>query len=141
LENTARAWVPVLLALGVLTDPASADELPVFCRGMWEVQHTLGTERTESKRCTNPTEDMRHQNAMLEKAGCRFPLVTKSGSTYRFSAGRSVKDPSGMYMNSRTASVLTVESDSAYRVQVEATTHGQPTKELLVVRHLRDCKN
>jgi hypothetical protein len=41
---------------------------------------------------------------------------------------------------SRSTTVITVKSDSAYRVEVNGSTAGQATKELLVARRIGDCK-
>jgi hypothetical protein len=119
---------------------AHADELPVFRRGMWKFQRTVGAKTIEVEKCSSPTEDMKKQNAMLEKSGCRFSPVKKSGNAYTFTAECSVKGPSGAVTSSRSTTVLTVESDSAYRVEVTGSAAGQAMKELLVARRVGDCK-
>lgn len=50
-----------------------------------------------------------------------------------------MKMPSGATMNTRSKSVLTVESGSAYRVEVDVVTDGQPSKEQLVAKRIGDC--
>lgn len=94
-----------------------------------------------SKKCTSPSDDMKRQNAMLEKAGCRFSPMKKKGNTYTFTTECTVKNPSGGTLIGRTTSIITVESDSAYKVQVDGTANGQSTKELLIARRVGDCKN
>jgi hypothetical protein len=44
----------------------------------------------------------------------------------------------GLHVQSK--SVITVESDSAYKVEVTSTGAGVPTKELLVAKRVGDCK-
>jgi hypothetical protein len=113
----------------------------MFRQGLWEFQRTVGTQKTVNKKCTSPNEDMKRQNTMLEKAGCRFSPLKESGKTFTFTAECTLKGLSGGSMTNRTTSVITVESDRAYQVRVEGTTNGQSTKELLVARRVGDCKN
>jgi len=47
------------------------------------------------KKCTSPNGDMRWQNAMLEKAGCRFSSMKKYGNIYTFTVECTMKNPSG----------------------------------------------
>ena len=42
-------------------------------------------------------------------------------------------------MSSRSTSVISVESDSAYRVEVDVVTDGQSSKERLVAKRIGDC--
>lgn len=127
-----------LLALSVLSIPVGAEDLPVFRQGMWDFQRTVGTQNMHTQKCTSPNDDMKRQNAMLEKAGCHFAPLKKAGKTYTFTAECAVKNSS---ITSHTTTVITVESDSAYTVQVDGTTNGQPTKELLTARRIGDCKH
>ena len=134
----------VLTVLGILVftavcRPSLADELPAFRQGMWKFERTVGKEKFEVTKCTSPSEDMRKQNAMLEKGGCRFSPVKKSGNVYTFTADCSIKTPSGAAISSRTTSVMTVESDTAYKIEIDGVTDGQTTKELLVAQRIGDC--
>ena len=106
---------------------------------MWKFQRTVGGKKIESTKCTSPTEDMKKMNAMLEKSGCRFSPVKKSGNVYTYTADCSMKMPSGATMSSRSTSVMTVESDSAYRVEVDVVTDGQSSKERVVAKRIGDC--
>jgi Protein of unknown function (DUF3617) len=124
-----------LLALSVLSIPVSAEDLPVFRQGMWDFQRTVGTQKMNTQRCASPNDDMKRQNGMLEKAGCHFSPFEKAGKTYTSTAECTVKSQS-----SHTTTVITVESDSAYTVQVDGTANGQSTKELLTARRTGDCK-
>jgi hypothetical protein len=127
-----------LLALSVLSIPVGAEDLPVFRQGMWDFQRTVGTQKMKTQKCASPNDDMKRQNAMLEKAGCHFAPLKKAGKTYTFTAECTGKNPS---ITSHTTTVITVESDSAYTLQVDATAGGQSTKELLTARRIGDCKN
>jgi hypothetical protein len=113
----------------------AGEDLPVFRQGMWKFTRTVSGKPVESSKCTNPTDDMKRQNATLAKAGCTFSSIRKAGNTYTYEANCTM--PGGM--TSRTTSVLTVESDSAYRLEVNGTVNGEPTKETLVARRVGDC--
>lgn len=130
-----------LLALSALSSLVVAQELPVFRQGMWEFQRMVGSQKMTTKNCTNPSEDMKRQNTMIEKAGCRFSPMKKAGNTYTFTADCKMKSPPGGSLESHTTTVMTVESDSAYKLQVDGTTNGQSTKETLMARRVGDCKN
>ena len=128
-----------LLVSTLLCGPALSDDLPALRQGLWKFQRTVGGKKIETTKCTSPTEDMKKMNMNLEKSGCRFTPVKRSGNVYTFSADCSMKMPSGPTMNSRSTSVITVESESAYRVEVDVVTDGQPSKERLVAKRIGDC--
>jgi hypothetical protein len=77
-------------------------------------------------------------NATLEKSGCRFSPVKKSGNVYTYTADCSMKMPTGATMNSRSTSVMTVASESSYTIEIDAVTDGQSSKELLVAQRVGD---
>ena len=108
-------------------------------QGLWNFQRTVNGEKIEATKCTSPTEDMKTMNAKLEKSGCRMSPVKKSGNVFTYTADCSMKMPTGATMNSRSTSVLTVESDSSYRLEVDAVTDGQASKERLVAKRIGDC--
>ena len=86
------------------------------------------------RKCGNPAEDMKRQNAQLTAAGCRFSPVRQAGNTYTFTAQCSM---AGMQVQSR--STLTVEGPGAYRLFVESREGGGTSKETLVARRVGDC--
>jgi len=136
-------WI-VTMALSVLLPvafctPAFPDELPALRQGKWNFQRTVGEKKLDVTKCTSPAEDMKKQNAILEKGGCQVSPVRKSGNVYTFTANCSIKGPSGAMISSRSTSVITVESDSAYKIEVDVVTDGQSSKELLVARRIGDC--
>lgn len=119
-----------------------ADELPVLAPGMWEFKRTVESQgaggkpmNVENRKCTDPTAEMRKSNDMLAKQGCTFTPVSKSGATYTFSSDCRIQ---GVRYQSR--SVITVESASAYRVDVTSSGSGPSTKEVLVAKRTGDCK-
>ena len=117
----------------------ASDDLPAFRQGMWKLTRTVAGKLVETHRCTNPGDDMKRQNAMLQKAGCTFSPVRRSGNTYTFDTDCALNGPRGGGMTSHTTTVMIVEGDSAYRLEVTGTQDGAPMKETLVARRDGDC--
>lgn len=136
---TPIAGAFALVALVGASCPAIADELPTLRQGLWEFQRNVGPKKVESTRCLSPTEDMKRQNAMLERNGCEFSPVKQVGNTYTFGASCPMKTPGGE-IRSTSTSVLTVDGDSSYRLEVHGSLDGESTSEKLVARRVGDCK-
>jgi hypothetical protein len=128
-----------LIVSTLLCGPAFADDLPALRQGLWKFQRTVGGEKIESTKCTSPTEDRKKMNAKLETSGCRFSPVKKSGNVYMYTADCSMKMPTGATFSSRSTSVMTVVSESSYKIEIEVVTDGQSSKELLVAQRIGDC--
>jgi hypothetical protein len=133
------ATVIVILMSLLACSPVLAADLPTLRQGLWKFQRTVGGKNIETTKCTSPTEDMKKMNAKLEKSGCRFSPVKKTGNVYTYTADCSMKMPSGATMNSRSTSVMTVVSESSYRIEVDAVIDGQASKELVVAQRVGDC--
>ena len=133
------AMVTAFLVSTLLCGPALADDLPALRQGLWKFERTVGGKKIERTECTSPTEDMKTMNAKLEKSGCRFSPVKKLGNVYTYTADCSIKMPTGATMNSRSSSVMTVAGESSYKIEIDAVTDGQSSKELLVAQRTGDC--
>ena len=129
--------------LGLVPPALRADDFPRFREGLWEFARTMdmggGPKTLSSRRCTEPGEDMRRQNALFAKMGCSVSPVTRKGSVYRF-----VADCKGAGTGAVVSqSVITVESDSAYTVEVESSGDTGPgggkRSETLKARRIGDC--
>jgi hypothetical protein len=132
----------LLLALTALLAaiPALADDPPQFRQGLWEFDRAAGAQRMHKAECTSPTDDMKRQNETIAKGGgCKFSPPVRAGATYTFSADCTMSGPGGP-VSFRSTSVMTAESDSAYRIEV-TTTGGAlpPVKETLTARRIGDC--
>ena len=121
-----------------LAPAAMAAELPTFRPGLWEFKRTVeggrGPQTLANQKCTNPTEDMKKGRQSLAGVGCTFTPLTQSGSSYTFTADCLIQG-----VKRQSKSVITVASDSAYTVDVEAHQGGASTKEHLVARRIGDC--
>jgi len=142
--NKAAIAVALLATVGFATMlPARADEPPRFRQGMWEFDRTApGGQKMHTTQCTNPSDDMKRQNEMIEKrGGCKISPMQQSGNTYTFSADCNMNSPQGGMVSFRSTSVMTVENDSAYKIDV-TTSAGQPGpmgKEQLTAHRIGDC--
>ena len=123
---TAAPWV------------ARADEVPLLRQGLWEFQRTAGVNKFAATECIDPSEDLRRQHAALEKMGCKLSPPQRAGSTYTYTADCSVKLPSGAVTFS-TTSVLTAESDTAYRIENRLTSQGGTSNEMITAQRVADC--
>lgn len=137
----ALARFAVLLAATLVTGRVAADDWPALRAGMWEFSRTIETpgasgkpQDIQKKDCTNPTDDMKKQNDMLTKAGCKFSPVVRAGNTYTFSATCTMQGASGT-----SKSVLTVQGDSAYEIRVDSDFGGKKTHEVLRAKRTGDC--
>ncbi len=130
-----------IAALCATGTAAAADEWPPLRQGMWEFNRSIETpgkggkpQTMQMKECTNPTEDMKRQNEMLSKGGCKFSPVTRSGNVYSYSAQCKMQGMAGT-----SKSVLTVDGDSSYMIRIESDFGGEATREVLRARRTGDC--
>jgi len=126
------------LLLAGLGLTAIADELPVFRQGLWEFNRSVdgGDGRPvalTTQKCTDPTADMKAKNEAA-LGTCKMTPITRSGDLYTFTLECTIQ---GVSMKSK--SVITAESDSAYRIDVETRQAGHTTRELLGARRIGDC--
>jgi hypothetical protein len=147
-SSESSRWFVVLTVVALvaalattLAGVASADPWPTLRPGMWEYQRTMVRSNQPGKptvitkrKCGNPTEDMKRQNAQLTAAGCRFSPVRKTGNVYTYTAQCSM---AGIQVQSK--STLTVESPDAYRLFVESREGGGTSKETLIARRVGEC--
>lgn len=134
----------VLVACAAPGLSSAADTIPKFRHGEWEFTRRAADAPKDAqafsvKECVNPTDAIRNQNEMLAKVGCQFVPPKVSGNTYTYEAECNIANV-GL---SRSRSVLTRISDSAYTVAVESEglKEGKPIKtaETLTARRLGDC--
>ena len=142
LLGSVPASFIMVLAATVVTGPAAADDWPALRTGMWEFSRTIETPGTpgkpqiiQTKKCTNPSDDMKKQNEMLKKSGCTFTPPVRAGNTYTYSATCNIQGATGT-----SKSVLTVEDDSAYSISIESDFAGTSTHEVLHARRVADCR-
>jgi len=133
--------ISILAALLANAATAAAQEWPALRHGMWEFNRSIETvgkagkpQTVQTKECTHPTDEMKRQNDMLSKAGCKFSPLARAGNVYTYSALCRMQGIAGT-----SKSVLTVDGDSAYTIRVESDFGGEATRELLQARRTGDC--
>jgi hypothetical protein len=137
--GTKLAPVAGVVAVAVLSVGIARAEEADLRQGLWQFERTVGGRKLQTQECTDPNDDMDRQNAMLAKSGCKFSPPQRVGSTYTFSAECAVKPPGGETVTAHSTSVMTVQSDSAYTVDITTTGAGTTTQERLVARRIGDC--
>ena len=127
------AGVALLFAILFTQALACADELPTFRPGLWEFHRTMGGKSTEMRKCIDPNENI------LQKAGCTFSSIQKSGNIYTVIAECPAENPRIPELGGRTTVVIDVKSDSFYQVVSEGLVDGHPVKEYLDARRRGNC--
>jgi hypothetical protein len=133
--RVAVALVASLFALG----SAHAEDPPAFRHGLWQFDRTLGAQKLQTKECTSPSEELRRQNELLTRSGCKFTPTERSGNVYTFSAECKINSPGASTVSARSTSVMTVDNDSAYKVEITTTGAGTSTEETLIARRIGEC--
>lgn len=118
---------------------ASAGEYPALLPGLWELQRSIGSQKTTTRKCSDPVADVKRQNAMLEKAGCRFSPATRAGNLYSFEADCAIHTPGGATTHAVSRTVIVAESNSSYRLHVKTSRNGHPSEETLTARRVGNC--
>lgn|SRR5512136_2773711 len=125
--------IALLLGLLLVYSTVSADPLPTFRQGMWYFHRTMAGKNMETKKCVDPSGDI------LQKGGCKLSSVKKSKNTYTFTADCPAVAPTIPELGGRMTVILTVVSDSFYKVESQGTINGQAVKEFLDARRTGDC--
>jgi hypothetical protein len=117
---------------------ARADEVPLLRQGLWDYQRTVGTQKFAATECIDPSEDLRRQHAALERMGCKVTPAARNGTTYTYAAECSLRLPSGA-VNFSTATVLTADSETAYRIESRMVNGGVTSNESITAQRVADC--
>ena len=140
-SGVRRVVAVTLLAcasLAALSVASLAEELPLFRKGLWQFKRSVhggaAPQEMTTQKCTSPSDDMRARNEKAAHDGCKVSPLTRSGSSYHFTfecvlQGTSISSDS----------VITVESDSAYHVEIDSRVGSAHTKESLDAKRLGDC--
>jgi len=134
-------WIGFGIGFIFLSRIARAEDLPSFRQGLWEFNRTVETigspgkpQTLTTKKCTNPTEDMKKQHELVSKTGCKFSPAVRTGKTYTFTTECNIQG-----VTTKSTSIMTVENDGAYTVKVESRSGAQGTNETLQARRTGDC--
>jgi hypothetical protein len=120
---------------------AEVVQLPAFRPGMWKFERTVETRTGgapttfSNTKCADPTAEMKKRNALFLSQKCVIAPLQREGNLYTFSAQCTVQ---GKTVNSLT--LLTVDSPTAYHLQINSHGEGPATKEAVVATRVGDCK-
>jgi hypothetical protein len=137
-----RRWIRwIALAASFVPLCAFAQELPPLKQGMWEIKRTVDlpgaagqAQLIENRQCTDPSANMKRQNELVAKSGCKTSPVAKEGNAYTFSVECEIQ---GTRMQSK--STITFAGDSEYRIDIESQGGGRTTREVLSAHRIGDC--
>jgi hypothetical protein len=145
MRNMHRAAVAGLAALA-LSGPcsparAAAGDFPVLKPGLWEYQRTVAAKSAQAKaptqtvrQCTSPSEDIKKKWTQLASADCKFSPIAHDDNRYTYT---SVCRRNELALQMR--SIITVNSDSDYRINTEWYGPGGGSKEVVTARRIGDC--
>jgi hypothetical protein len=137
--NAASRFVVLQCALAMICLAGAARaETPVFKQGVWEYERTSGLNKYGAKECIDPSKEMKQQDSALDKMGCKRSSAQQGASIYTSTAECTVKLPSG-FASWTTTSTLTVESDSAYRMETRIVRYGRTVDEVVTAHRVADC--
>jgi len=136
----AVAFVLALAAIATVAHAAAdATGLPELRRGMWELRGIAEGRNVEGRKCTSPIRDITEENGVLVRAGCRISPIERLGNRYTFKTACEMRTRSGRELTSYRTSVLTVDGDSLFRLQVRGTTNGKPIAETVTWTRVGEC--
>jgi hypothetical protein len=132
-------WTAIAAAFAPLC--AVAEELPALRQGMWEIKRTVAVAGTagpaqliENRQCADPSANMKRQNELVAKSGCKTSPVARQGNAYTFSVECEIQ---GTRMQS--TSTIMFAGDSEYRIDIESHGGGRATKEVRSAQRIGDC--
>ena len=119
---------------------------PVFAKGVWSFERSLEVSSHNAvvpnakrvrvappvTRCVDPTEAMKEIFRSVSIGSCRSTAPERTKNTYRFAQRCDHLGP--------VTTVISVESETAYRETNELTVGSSPRKEIVVARRLGDCE-
>lgn len=139
LPHVAGVGAALMLAWGV----SRAEEWPEVQHGLWETERSMENEAGSLKDsiCTNPIEDLKKLNRTLEQnSDCQYDPPSKDGDSYRYRTECAMNNLGGVSFSVVTTSVLTMDGENAYSLEVERTISSTTKKETLRAKRVGDCR-
>lgn len=138
-----RIYLLIALVIGTACSAISsqAADLPRLPQGLWEYKIVIESgsapaQVLTTKKCTSPMQELKKQNQILEKMGCRVSPILKKGNTYTFTSSCG---PNGPHSKSKTT--ITVEGDVDYTMEAETEQDGLISKHKLAGRRIAHCES
>ncbi len=135
----------LILAALPIAQQARAYDGPTFSKGLWLFQRSTefvtkhwvlpNARRVKVEqpvvRCVNPTEAMIETFRPVSIGACQSTAPEKKKNTFVFAKRCDYLGP--------VKTVITIESDAAYRETNELLTGASPKRDIVVARRLGDC--
>lgn len=121
------------VALAAVPPFARAGDEPALRPGLWHFHRLMGKQTLDKDECTDPVARWKAPTAGLAKAGYTQSPMTKRGNVYTFTTACPA-------INAVSKSIMTIESDSAYTVDITTTMGGQTSNEMLTAKRVGDCE-
>jgi hypothetical protein len=108
---------------------------------MWEFRGHDGGRTIDGRRCASPSEQWKIEIAALQKLGCKFSAIERTGGAYRFTSECDLKTRRGRELTSTRRTVITLRGEQAFTLTVRGTTNGHPVDDLIVGKRVGECEN
>jgi len=118
---------------------ALAAELPKLRHGLWQIRGTEDGKKIENTKCTSPSEQLKAENAMLEKTGCKVSPIRRSGNRYTFTSDCEVQTRRGLSLKSSRTSVLKAQGGEAFELRVRGSANGRPVDDVVRGKRIGEC--
>jgi hypothetical protein len=137
----ARRMLCALAAVAVsLAAATEAPEMPALRQGLWSYQRIAETpgrqaqQPVSTSKCVDPNADLKKNLQQLKARSCTVSAIARNGNAYAWTVACAVN---GDTLQIR--SVITVESDTAFREEMSTHWGTQESKSTLSARRLGDC--
>jgi hypothetical protein len=138
-------WFAVWLSALPLGTQVQAYDGPSFSKGLWKFERSLEVSSRKNgmpnakhvrvdppvTRCVDPTEAMKETFRPVSIGSCHSTLPEKIRNGYHFAQRCDYLGP--------VKTIISIESETAYRETNELTVGPSPKKEIVVARRIGDC--
>jgi hypothetical protein len=131
------ALATVAVSLAAATE---APEMPTLRQGLWSYQRVTETpgramaRPVSTSKCVDPSADLKEKLQSLKARNCTVSAIVRNGNEYAWTVACPVN---GEMLAMR--SVITVESDIAFREEMSARWASQNSRSTQSARRIGDC--
>ena len=140
-SRSARRALLALTALAVSFAAATeAPEVPTLRQGLWSYQRVSETagrgmqQPVSMSKCVDPNADLKKNLDQLRARNCTVSAFTRTGNAYAWTVACPLN---GETLQIR--SIITVESDTAFREEMSSHWGSQESKSTLSAHRVGDC--
>jgi hypothetical protein len=139
-RGVRRALLALAATAVAFADTPQGPQLPLLRQGMWTYERVTETPGHEiprpvsTSKCVDPSADLKENLKALRARNCTVSTIVHNGNEYAWSVACPVK---GQMLAMR--SVITVESDSAFREEMSSHWASQNSRSTQSARRIGDC--